>query len=277
MITIFYKILIGTTLVGITTGIVGCFTLLNKESLLGDTIAHATFPGLTGMFLLILEKSYLYLLYGAATTGLIGAFCVDTIIHNTSLKKDTALGIVLSTFFGIGTLFLTIIQKIPTGHQAGIDKFLFGQAATLLHNDIIIISILSSITITIIIICWKELIITSFDPIYAQTIGISVKKIKKILIILIVITVIIGLQTVGLIVMNSFLIAPAVAAKQATKKLSLFIFFSIFFSLIATTIGTIISYNYPHISTGPIIVIIATAITLFSIICSRQKGSSLKK
>ncbi len=266
MITTFYKILLGTTLVGITTGIVGCFTLLNKQSLLGDTIAHATLPGLTGMFLIVLQKSYILLLCGAATTGLLGAICVQYITQTTKLKKDAALGIVLSTFFGIGIIFLTMIQKLPTAHQAGIDKFLFGQAATLLNSDIILLAIISFMVIGVIIFAWKELKIISFNPAYAKSIGLPVKKIHALLLILIVLTVIVGLQTVGLILMSSFLIAPAAAARQWTNKLHVMIFLSIFFSLIATTTGTIISCNYAHIPTGPMIVIIATTITIISII-----------
>lgn len=268
MICTFYKIIIGTAIIGITTGIVGCFTLVNKQSLLGDTIAHATLPGLTGMFLLILEKSYCLLLCGATATGLLGAFCVHCITEYTKLKKDTALGIVLSTFFGIGILFLTMIQKIPQAHQAGIDKFLFGQAATLLQSDIIILCIIASVIITTIIIFWKELIVVSFDPIYAKTIGLPVQKIYMIFISLIVLTVIIGLQTVGLILMSSFLIAPAAGARQWSSNFKTMMILSVFLSLVATTTGSMLSYTYANIPTGPIIVIVATTMTLLSIIFS---------
>lgn len=272
MILIFYKILIGTTLVGITTGIVGCFTMLNKQSLLGDTIAHATLPGLTGMFLLILEKSYMMLLLGAGISGLLGAFTTNYIIKNSCIKKDAALGIVLSTFFGLGIIFLTILQKLPVAHQAGIDKFLFGQAATLLDEDIIVIAVLSCIVIITTMTLWKEFKILTFDPIYAKSIGLPIEKYQNILLLMIVITVIIGLQTVGLILMSSFLIAPAAAARQWTDRLSTTLFLSIIFSLLATTSGTIISYQYAHIPTGPAIVIIATLITFASMfICSLRK------
>lgn len=265
MISIFYKILLGTALVGITTGIVGCFTLLNKQSLLGDTIAHATLPGITGMFLLILHKSYLLLLLGATITGLLGVCCVLYITKQTSLKKDAILGIVLSTFFGIGIILLTIIQKLPSAQQAGIDKFLFGQATTLLNSDIITLAILSCITITTIIMSWKELKIVSFDPAYARTLGLPVKKIEILLICLLLLTVIIGLQTVGLILMSAFLIAPAATARQWTNKLHVMVIISIACSLIATTAGTYISYTHSHIAIGPTIVIIATIITFISI------------
>ena len=157
-------------------------------------------------------------------------------------------------------------KKLPTAHQAGIDKFLFGQAATLLNSDIMILAIISGIVVATILIAWKELKIISFDPNFAQAIGLPVKKIQALLLIVIVLTVIVGLQTVGLILMSSFLIAPAAAARQWTCKLHAMIFLSILFSLIATTTGTIISCAYAHVPTGPTIVIIATMITLISII-----------
>ncbi len=218
------------------------------------------------MFLIVLQKSYALLLLGAATTGLLGALCVHYITHHTKLKKDSALGIVLSTFFGIGIIFLTMIQKLPHANQAGIDKFLFGQAATLLYHDILLLTVISCIVLGTILLLWKELKIITFDPVYAQTINIPVTRIQTILIFLIVLTVIVGLQTVGLILMSSFLIAPAAAARQWTDKLSTMIFLSMILSIVATTTGTLISCNYPNIPTGPMIVIIATTITLLSIL-----------
>ncbi len=273
MILIFYKILIATTLVGITTAIIGCFTLLNKQSLLADTIAHATLPGLAGMFLIVLEKSYVMLLIGAAITSLTSAFAVDYIITKTNLKQDTALGIILSTFFGIGIIYLTMIQKLAIGNQAGIDKFLFGQAATVLNEDIIIIITLSCLILATVIFYYKEFVIIIFDAQFARTIRLPVQRIKNILLITIVGTVLVGLQTVGLILMSSFLIAPAVAARQWTNRLPIMMLLSVFFSLSATTTGTIISYQYAHIPTGPAIVVIATLITFVSIIIRSYRDS----
>jgi len=266
----FLKILIGTSLIGITTGILGCFTLLNRQSLLGDTIAHATLPGLTGMFLIVLHQSYILLLCGAGLSGLVGALCVHLITTLTPLKRDAALGIILSTFFGVGTIFLTMIQKLPHAHQAGIDKFLFGQAATLLYSDIYILSVITVIVIITILFLWKEFTIISFDQAYAQSIDAPVTIINIILTILIILTIIVGLQTVGLILISSFLIAPALAARQWTTSLQATVVLSIIFSLIATTTGTYFSCMTPHIPTGPTIVIISTTITLLSIVISPQ-------
>lgn len=268
----FYKIVIGTSLIGIATGILGCFTLLNRQSLLGDTIAHATLPGLTGMFLIIQHQSYFLLLTGAGFSGLLGALCVYLITNLTTLKKDAALGVILSTFFGMGTIFLTMIQKLPDAHQSGIDKFIFGQAATLLYHDLIVLTVMTAIIIITVIFLWKELTLISFDQAYAASIGVPTKKINIILICLLVLTIIIGLQTVGLILISSFLIAPALAARQWTSSLLNMIILSIGFSLCATLIGTYISCIAPHIPTGPIIVIISTCITFLSILTSKLQS-----
>lgn len=266
----FYKILLGTTLIAVTSGILGCFAFLKKQSLLGDTIAHATFPGLTGMFLIVLQKSYAFLLLGATISGLIGNLLIQTISQHTSLKQDTVLGIILSSFFGLGTVFLTIIQKIPNAHQAGLNKFIFGHASTLLIHDIIVLGIISFIVCLTTFFLWKELKIITFDMQYARTIGIAVNKVQTILTILMVLTIIVGLQTVGLILISSFLISPAIAARQWTSRLSSMVFLSIFFSLIATFLGTCISCSMPAIPTGPVIVILSTTITILSLIFGKQ-------
>lgn len=272
MICLFYKVIIGTAMVGITTGIVGCFMLLNKQSMLGDTIAHATLPGLTGMFLIVQEKSLLLLLFGAALSGLAGIWCVDYIWNNTQLKKDTALGIILSTFFGTGIILLTIIQKLPIGSKSGLTSFLFGHAATILDEDIILISILSLTILAIVGKIYKELVIIIFDRHYAISLDISVKNIERIFCIVMVLTVIMSLSTVGIIVMSSFLISPAIGAQQITTKLKPMIIVAIILSLVATTTGTIISFQYSHIPTGPTIVIIATSITAIIIMIQSIKN-----
>lgn len=266
----FYKVLAGTTLIGISTGILGCFTVLRKQSLLGDTIAHATFPGLTGMFLIVLQKSYALLLLGATISGLLGTYFVHVITKHTTLKKDTALGIVLSGFFGLGTIFLTIIQKNPFAHQAGIDKFLFGHASTLLVHDVYILAGITTIVLFTVTCFWKELKIFSFDSTYAQTIGMPIEWINIILMILIVLTIIVGLQTVGLILISSFLISPATAAKQWTHSLLSMTILSVLFSLFATIAGTCISCSVQAVPTGPIIVVISTCVTFISFIFAPQ-------
>ena len=104
----------GAILIGISSGILSCFATLKQQSLLGDAIAHAALPGLCLAFLITLNKHPLVLLTGATIAGFIGTLFIMGIINHSLLKEDTALGVILSVFFGVGMLLLTMIQKIPT-------------------------------------------------------------------------------------------------------------------------------------------------------------------
>ena len=184
--------LIGIIIIGISSGILSCYAVLREQSLLGDAIAHAILPGLCITFLITLSKQTTLLLIGGLISGLIGTIFITLIIRHTIIKTDTALGIILSVFFGFGIFLLTIIQKIPTSKQSGLETFLFGNAASMLQSDIILMSgCLCVIGITTIL-CWKEFKCTTFDSAYFSTLGFPVKKIETLLTILLVITIVIG-------------------------------------------------------------------------------------
>lgn len=264
----FCTVLLGTMLVGIASGIIGCFIILQKESLFGDALAHATLPGLAIMFLYTGCKSSFALLFGAIISAGIGAYCILLIQSHSTLKKETSLGIVLSTSFGLGTVLLSIIQRYPTAHKSGIHKFLLGNAATLLFEDLVIISIITAIVIATVIACWKEFKLFIFDTEFAHSLGIQTSYIKTILTTITIFTIIVGLQTVGAVLISSLLIAPATAASQWTKKLSCMILLSCLYSCVSTILGTIISSSFTHLPTGPVIIVIVTFCTIFSIICA---------
>lgn len=261
---LFIKILLGALCIGISTGILGCFVILNKQSLLADTLAHATFPGICCMFLLFPYKDNIFLLAGAllfATLALTGI----SVFKHPFLKKETILGIILSSSFGLGTFLLSIIQKIPSSQQAGLNKFLLGHACTLLEQDLIALSILTALISIFVWVFFKEIIMITFDPLYTKTSGIQTRFIHTILLLLMLLAIIIGLQSVGLILITSFLIAPALAARQWTHSLRHMICISIAISMLCALIGTSMSFYYAHIPTGPMIVITATLVTFFSL------------
>ncbi len=261
-------VLLGTTLVGITSGIVGCFVVLQRQSLLGDALAHATLPGLAAMFLYTGSKTSPLLFVGALISAMLGAYCIKLINKHSTLKKETSLGIVLSTSFGLGTVLLSVIQTYPTAHKAGINKFLLGNAATLLYQDLMGIIAITAIVIATVIACWKEFKIFIFNREFADSVGIKTAYIEFILTIITILTIIIGLHAVGAVLISSLLIAPATAAAQWTKKLFFMIMFSSFCSCLATITGTLMSSSMPHLPTGPVIIVIATLCTLFSIVCA---------
>lgn len=263
---------LGSMLLGIISGVLGTFAVIRKQSLLGDAVSHSALPGIALAFLFTQTKRTEVLLLGALISGLLSTFLIVNISKYSRVKFDSALALVLSVFFGGGMVLLTYIQKIPNANQAGLEKFIFGQASTLLKRDVQIIGVLGVLLIFIVILFWKEFKLVSFDEDFAQSIGFSTEKITALLFFIIVTSIIIGLQTVGVILMSAMLTAPAVAARQWTDKLSLMVILSAFFGGVSGVVGTIFSSVISKLPTGPTIVIVISTIVLISLTLAPNRG-----
>ena len=262
-------VLAGTTMLGMTAGMLGAFTFLRKQSLLGDAISHAALPGIALMFLFTHSNNPIVLLSGGALAGCVGIALMMLVVHKTPLKTDTILGIVLSVFFGLGLVLLTMIQKLPLAQQSILNKFLFGNASTLLPEDLYVIGCSSMIILSCLVLFWKEFKILTFDPDFAQACGYSIQRLNIFLTALMLVAILIGLQTVGVILMSTMLIAPAAAARQWTKSLGGMVLLAGFFGALTNGAGTLISNAYHHLPTGPTIVIVASMVVLFSLVARR--------
>jgi manganese/zinc/iron transport system permease protein len=250
----------------------GSFAVLRKQSLLGDAISHAALPGIAIAFLITGTKETNVLLIGALVSGLLGAFWIRSIIKRTHLKSDTALGLILSIFFGFGMLLLTYIQKLPNANQSGLDKFLFGQAATLLARDVWFMAAVTFSCLVVLLLFWKEFKILLFDADYAKTLGFNIQLIDILITSFIVIAIVLGLQTVGVVLMSAMLLAPAAAARQWTNSLGIMVILAAFFGAISGVVGTAISASQNNLSTGPVIVLVAAVFVGFSFIFSPSRG-----
>jgi len=223
-------------------------------------------------FLITGAKDSGTLLLGALVSGLIGVYWIRGITSKTHLKSDTALGLILSIFFGFGMLLLTFIQKQPNANQAGLDKYLFGQAATLVESDVRLMVIVTGISLFVVLLFWKEFKILLFDAEYTKTIGFNTKFIDVLVTFLIVLAIVLGLQTVGVVLMSAILLAPAAAARQWTNRLSTMVLLAGLFGAFSGVLGTAVSASQDNLSTGPVIVLIATVFVLFSLIFSPGRG-----
>ena len=270
-------ITLGTAVLGGITGMLGSFAVLRKQSLLGDAISHAALPGIALAFLITGSKDTNVLLLGALISGLIGTLWIRGITTKTHLKSDTALGLILSVFFGFGMLLLTFIQKQPNANQAGLDKYLFGQAATLVERDVWLMSIVAGLCLIVLLLFWKEFKILLFDKDYAQTLGFNTKFIDILITSFIVLAIVLGLQTVGVVLMSAMLLAPAAAARQWTNSLGLMVFLAAVLGAVAGVFGTAISSTQNNLSTGPVIVLVASVFVLFSFIFSPKRGLLFKQ
>jgi len=146
---------LGSAILGATSGALGSFAYLRRQSLLGDAVSHAALPGIVLAFMLTGSKVPLVLMLGAGLAGWVGTLAVQVIVRRSRVPYDSALGIVLAVFFGVGLVLLTHIQKFPNAAQAGLDSFLFGQAASLLRRDVVTMAVLGAAALVILILLWS--------------------------------------------------------------------------------------------------------------------------
>ena len=262
----------GAALLGTVSGALGTYAVLRRQSLLGDAISHAALPGIAIAFMLTGSKTPLILVLGAAIAGWLGTLVILSVVRLTRIKYDSALALVLSTFFGFGLVLHSVIQRSGDANQAGLDDFIFGQAATILKRDVFTIGILGGIALVITFILWKELKLLVFDEGFAASIGYPTRALDILLTSLLVIAIVLGLQAVGAVLMSAMLVAPAVAARQWTDRLSLMVILAAGFGALAGVSGTIISSSTKRIPTGPTIILCATFLVGISIVFAPNRG-----
>lgn len=265
-------VLLGTALLGLASGIAGTFAVLRKESLIGDGLSHAALPGVVIAFLLTGIKDIEVLIIGAALSAITAAWLITITVENSKIKFDGALATILSAFFGLGMVLLTYLQSLNNAGQAGLSKFIFGQAATILARDVYITSAAALIIIVLTALFWKELKLISFDVEYAKTLQIPVTFTLILYRSLLIMTIIIGIQSVGAILISSLLIAPAVGARQWTNKLGTMCILAGLFGMVSAMGGTIWSTTVQKLPTGPAIIVILSVIVLLSLIFAPNRG-----
>ena len=265
-------VLIGSLLIGATGGMLGSFAVLRRRSLLGDALAHAALPGVALAYLATGSKSLPVLLVGATVAGILGVLLIQFITQYTRVKADSAIGIVLSVFFGIGIVLLTHVQRSGGGNQSGLDKFLFGQAASIVGDDLVVMTVLTAIIIVAVLALYKEFKALIFDAGFLSTLGFSARRVDAMLMGLIVLTVMVGLQAVGVVLIAAMLITPAVAARFWSERLGTVVVISMAFGGVSGIVGTFISSLAPRIPTGPVMVLVATLFFIVSAFCAPRRG-----
>ena len=268
----FQTVALGSALLGIISGVLGSFAVLRKQSLLGDGVSHAALPGVVLAFLLTGSKNTEVLLTGALITGTLATLAIIMIVRNSRIKFDSALALVMSVFFGFGMVLLTYSQKIPNANQAGLKRFIYGQASTLMERDVILMAVCGGILLLLVFLFWKEFKLFSFDPEFAESIGFKTGRLNLFLSFLIVLSIIIGLQTVGVVLMSAMLIAPAVAARQWSNRLSVMVILASVFGALSGVLGTMISSSVAGLPTGPVIVSCVTVIAIISLLFAPGRG-----
>jgi manganese/zinc/iron transport system permease protein len=271
------SVMIGALFLGIAAGIVGSLVLLRDRALIGDALAHGTLPGIAGAFLLAVlagyeQKSSIILLLGATFTGILAILAVHLIVQCTRLTEDTAIGIVLSTFFGAGVTMLSFLQQFGRGNVAGLNHFIYGQAAAMQRGDVLIISIIAILATILALFLFKEFRLLCFDEDFAKSQGWPVNRLDLVLMGLVVLVVVAGLQAVGMILVIALLIIPPAAARLWTEKMSSMTFLSSIIGGASGYIGAALSATYPNLPAGSIIVLTTSAVFAVSLLFAPTRG-----
>lgn len=270
----------GTALLGLAGGVLGSFALLRRRALLADALAHAALPGVCLAFLGSGSKELPVLLAGAAATGVLGTLAIVAITRSTRVKEDAALALVLSVFFGAGILLLTFVQKVPALDASGLDRFIFGQAATLLPGDLRLIAAVTAGLGAVTWLAFKELKLSVFDPLYAASIGLPVRGLELLLAGMIVLAVVVGLQAVGAVLIVALLVVPPAAARLWTARLGSMTVLAGAIGAVAAGLGAALSaVQVPGpagapvaLPTGPVIVLAAAAAFVVSLLAAPHRG-----
>jgi manganese/zinc/iron transport system permease protein len=266
------SVLLGAAMVGMVAGALGSFALLRRQSLLGDTLSHAALPGIVLGFLISGSRALWPMLTGALLAGALAALLVVTLTRTTRIKDDAALGVTLSLFFAVGTVLLTLAQRSAGAAQAGLDAFLFGQAAAILPSDLWLLGLVGGGALGLVGLLWKEFGLITFDADFARSLGLPVLWLELLLTLLIAISVVIGLQLVGVILMVALVVAPAAAARQWSERLGTMVILAALFGAGAGVVGALVSASMRGLATGPVIVLVASAIVVVSLLFAPARG-----
>lgn len=265
-------VVLGIVFINSSSAMIGTFAYLRKRSLIGDAIAHALLPGVCLGFLLAEEKNIWFLFLGAFVTGWMSTFLVDFIVNNSKLKQDSAIGIVLSFFFGIGVVLMTFIQKNASGNQGGLDHFLFGQAAAITKDDVMILLLVFVIITAAIIFFFRSFLLVSFNMDYASTLGIPARWIEFLITTLTVLAIASGIQALGVVLMSALIITPAASARFWTYRLKIMLMLAVIISVVAGISGAYVSYAFSEMPTGPWVVVFLSIMTLLSFVFAPRRG-----
>lgn len=271
-------VLAGTMLLGVAAGITGTFLMLRGRSLAGDVIGHSALPGVALAFLIYTglfpdaTKSMPVLLVGAALASGLGMLTVLWLRSVSRLPDDAVLAIVLSTFFGAGVVLLSVVQASPSGSQAGLQDFIFGQAAAIRRNDVYLIAGIAALTIIAASFLIKEWTLMCFDEGLARVLGFPVGLLDFLLMALVVVVCVAGMQAVGLLLIVALLIIPPTAARFWSDSIRPNIWISAGLGALSATVGAIASALVPKLSTGAIIVVVAAFLLFLSLLLGTKHG-----
>lgn len=265
------RALIASFMVGISCGLIGTYIMLRRLSLIGDALAHAVLPGVVIGFM-VAGKNPFTLFLGALAAGLLTSILISFVERNSKIKEDTSIGIIFTGAFALGILLVSQLKQV----HIDLSSYLFGDVLGVSDSDIILSSIITLFIILSVVLFYKQLLVTSFDPTLAHIIGISAAVVHYFLMTLLSMSIVAGLQSVGVILIIAMLITPPATAFLLTDKLKRLLIYSCIIGIVASVIGLYLSYHF-NFASGASIVLVSVTIFILTLLFSPKEGLFIKK
>lgn len=264
-------VLVGAVVLGVTAGVLGAFAVLRERSLIGDALSHAALPGVAIAFLFTGAKDATSLGAGAAIACVAAAVLIVLIERTGRLRPDAAIGAVLAGFFSLGIVLLTYLANFNNANQAGLDQYLFGQAAGLLERDVNVMAALCAASLLAVAVAFRPLKTTLFDPQFAASAGLPVRTIELAMTAMLVVAVVVGIRTVGAILMVALLVVPTVTARQLADRLGVVLVLAGVVGAAVGGAGALVSQS-AELPTGPVIVLCGFGVATAAVLLAPRRG-----
>ena len=254
--------LLASVMVGVICGIIGCFIILRGMALMGDAISHAVLPGVVIAYML----GYSYFI-GAVATGVLTALAIGYISHNSKMKDDTAIGVMFTAAFALGVVLITLRR----GTGSMLWNILFGNVLAVSRGDLLMTCSIGLVVIACIYVFYKQLLLSTFDPIMAEAVGLPTGLIHYLLMFLLSLVTVASLKTVGIVLVVAMLVTPGATAYLLTDRLSNMLWLSALFGVLAAVSGVYFSFIY-DVATGGSIVLVSTFFFILAFFLAPKQG-----
>jgi ABC-type Mn2+/Zn2+ transport system permease subunit len=255
------KALVTSIMVGIICGAIGCFIILRGMALMGDAISHAVLPGVALSYMLGIN-----FFFGAVFTGVITAVGIGYVSQNSRIKQDVSIGIMFTSSFALGIILITLMKS-----STDLYHILFGNVLVVRTSEMWTTFAVGVVVLSAIYLFYKELLVSSFDPIMSAAYGLPNRWIHYLLMIMLTMVTVASLQTVGIVLVVAMLITPAATAYLLTDRLWVMIFLSMGIGVVSAMIGLYLSFTY-NLASGACIVLVATVFFALAFTLSPKQG-----
>lgn len=266
------KAIMAAVLLGAGCGLLGCFVVLRRVALMGDAVSHAVLPGVVAGLIYSPERNPGFIFLCAAAAGLLGAGLVRAMMASTRLKSDTALGIVLASFFAVGIMWQTRNQQ----DTVGVMNFLFGNVGVIDASDLKMMLMTTAVIVLTVFFLRRPFLVMSFDEGFSRGLGYPVKIINGVFYFLLTFSVVVALQAVGVVLVSAMLITPAAAAYLLTDRFGRMLALSVIFGVVSGVAGGLVSAGVNGLPTGPVITLCATLVFVVVYLIAPQHGVLVK-